>query len=447
MSGTWLPVLLVLAAGLVSGLAAARRLRSESSESSEAADRALRIADLERRRDSLYRQIRNSEDGPDRERLEFSAAHVLQQLDELRGGTPEDNTPERDEHPDKAAAADSGLSGQASAEPVATAPARQGRPMLAAFLSGAALVALVGVLIYWALSDAKPQPQQGGQPAGMTLPGGEHPTVDLPPDVQAEIDVLRNRLAADPSDLLTHKQLALALLAAESFMEAYEMAEQILAAFPDDPDGLYIQGMVRLTMGQDDQALPLLDRVLDQYPNHIMALAGRGMIFFRRNDREAALMIWERALEAAGGSHPDIEQLLAMARGAGGTPSAAPASSTPAAPTAAAPAPQAVAPDSYGIEIVLAPGVQVSPSSTLFVFLRAEAQGPPAAVKRIQGPRFPARLSLGPSDTMLGRPLPESGTISVRLDADGSASTRDDSDLVFEVEAEVGSNVRVVLGQ
>ena len=48
---------------------------------------------------------------------------------------------------------------------------------------------------------------------------------------------------------------------------------------------------------------------------------------------------------------------------------------------------------------------------------------------------------------MLGRPLPESGTISVRLDADGSVSTQGDGDLVSEIDAQVGSSVRVVLGQ
>jgi len=447
VSSTWLPVLVVLAAGLVSGLLAARRLRSESPQSSEAADRVLRLADLERRRDVLYRQIRSSEDGSDRERLELSAAHVLRQLDELRGDSAADGSAASQPSPADEAPSDAAASVAPVVEP--TPVPSCGRPMLAGFLSGAALVALVGVLIYWAMSDAEPQAQQpGGQPAAATLPGGEHPTLSLPPEVQAEIDILRRRLEADPTDLLAHKQLALALLAAESFMEAFDMANGILATLPDDPDGLYIQGMVRLTMGQDDEALPLLERVLDQYPNHIMALAGRGMVFFRRNDREAAVLIWERALAAAGGSHPDIEQLLSMARGTDGEAPADPA------PVSSAPAPASVPPpavevpaDSYSIDIVLAEGVEVPPSATLFVFLRADQQGPPSAVKRIQSPIFPARLSLGPSDTMLGRPLPESGTISIRLDADGSASTKGEGDLVYEIDARVGSSIHVVLGQ
>ena len=54
---------------------------------------------------------------------------------------------------------------------------------------------------------------------------------------------------------------------------------------------------------------------------------------------------------------------------------------------------------------------------------------------------------LEPGDTMLGRPLPESGTISARLDADGSASTRGESDLLAEGPGKLGESVRLVLGE
>ena len=81
------------------------------------------------------------------------------------------------------------------------------------------------------------------------------------------------------------------------------------------------------------------------------------------------------------------------------------------------------------------------------MFLRGEVGGPPAAVKRLQNPVFPLQVILGPQDSMLGRPLPTAGTLSVRLDADGSASTRGDSDLVVETEMQAGSEITVVLGR
>jgi hypothetical protein len=324
--------------------------------------------------------------------------------------------------------------------------------MLVGFLAGSAMVALVGVLIYWALSDAQPRPES--EPAaGGAMMGEEHPTPLLPPAQQQQIDLLRSQLAVDPTDLTAHKQLALALLSAEQYFEAFEMAQQILASFPDDPDGLYISGMVRITMGQNELAMEQLDRVVEQYPNHVLAQTGRGMVFMRMGDTEAATMVFERALVAAGGRHPDLERLLAIARN---TEPANPVADHPEAavqqpaPAVAPPPSQsapAVASDSYGVRVELSPGLSVPSSATLFVFLRDEAGGPPSAVRRVQSPSFPLEVILGPDQTMLGRPMPTSGMLSVRLDADGSASTRDESDLSFETAVEAGSHTRVVLGQ
>lgn len=281
--------------------------------------------------------------------------------------------------------------------------------------------------------------------------GEEHPTSPLPPEEQQQIDLLRTQLDADPTDLASFKRLALALLSAEQYVEAFEMAQQILASFPTDPDGLYISGMVRITMGQNEMAMEQLDRVIEQYPNHVLALAGRGMAFMNMGDPKAAVLVFERALAAAGGRHPDLERLLAAARSREmGTPVADSPQPALEQPAPVMPPPQsapAVAADSYGVRVELSPGFSVSPSATLFVFLRDEAGGPPSAVRRVQSPTFPLEVVLGPDQAMLGRPLPTSGMLSVRLDADGNASTRDESDLSVETAVEAGSHTRVVLGQ
>ena len=183
-------------------------------------------------------------------------------------------------------------------------------------------------------------------------------------------------------------------------------------------------------------------------------MTGRGLVFMRMGDREAAVLVFEQALAAAGGRHPDLEQLIAVARegGAGTAGAARPAPALQQAAPSTSP-PQAVesvpsvAADSYGVRVELAAGLSAPPTATLFVFLRDEAGGPPSAVRRIQSPTFPLEVVLGPEQAMLGRPMPTSGTLSVRLDADGSASTRDDSDLSVETEVEAGSRTTVVLGQ
>ncbi len=429
MSSDWLPVLVVLAVGAIVGLMLARGLaRRQPSKASGRNKRPrrgadeLRINDLEARRDELYEQLRRSETDADRRQLEDQAARVLRELDEL--GAARESASHSDAKPD--------------ADGVDEAPPSPGRPMLVGFLGGVAMVSLVGVLIYFAVSDARPREGAVGPQPAQTTEEGEHPAAaDLPPEVQARLDALRQRVAADPSDIVARKQLAMGLLASGQFFEAFQNAGEILNGNPSDPDGLYVQGMVRMTMGQDDMALANLDQVLEQYPNHVLALAGRGMILMRQGDREAAIIVWERALEAAGGSHPDLEQLLAMARDPAHAGRSRGGDSSATAE---------VAGDEFAVHVDLAPGVVVARGAILFVFLREGEGGPPSAVKRIQAPSFPLEVTLGPGDSMMGRPLPREGTITVRLDADGSATTRGEGDLSADGRGRAGSALRLVLG-
>ena len=433
MSGDWLPVLVVLGVGALFGLFLAWRLRGSAVPASDRqmSDDTLRLADLERRRDELYDRLRRSENEADRAVLEDQAARVLRQIDRLSEEIPGAET-------------ESGQRAQ-SAAPVARG-GPTGRPMLVGFLGGAAMVTLVSVLIFLALGDAEPDRANGMRPGGApaaaaAASGAEHPSGPLPADVEERLATLRQRLAADPTDLVARKRLALALLATDQYFEAFQVSNEILEGRPNDPDGLYVQGMVRMTMGQDELALESLDRVLVQYPNHILALAGRGMVFMRQGDREAAVLVWERALEVAGGRHPDLEELLAMARDASGAttaPLSPPPFERPELPAGT---------EGFGVRVELAAGVSVPRGATLFVFLRRAAEGPPAAVKRVLDPVFPLDILLGPDDAMLGRPLPDSGTISARLDADGSASTRGENDLLAQGPGKLGETIRLVLGE
>jgi hypothetical protein len=72
----------------------------------------------------------------------------------------------------------------------------------------------------------------------------------------------------------------------------------------------------------------------------------------------------------------------------------------------------------------------VPPNAVLFLIARGGAGGPPLAVQRIPGPRFPFEFELGPGDRMI-RTLPFAGelSLSARLDQDGDAGTRTPGDL------------------
>ncbi len=277
-------------------------------------------------------------------------------------------------------------------------------------------------------------------------PGAEgppHPTTPegLPPEVAARIEELRARYEKEPKDLLAHKELALALLATTQYFEAFELAQRLLETYPDDPDGLYIQGVVRLTMGQHDLAIDLLDRVLAQYPNHLQALLYRGLSLYQSGRTGPAIDTWETGLELAGGRHPDLENLLAMAREGGSLPS-------PSAPTSPAGADGELVTDGYPVRLELGPAAGTVAGGTLFLFLRAEEGGAPVAVKRIINPVFPMELLLGPGDVMIeGDEIPEAGLLVARLDRDGSVSTQDDQDLGAQAPAQRGALSRLVLSK
>ncbi|MDX1643697.1 MAG: hypothetical protein R3244_04980, partial [Thermoanaerobaculia bacterium] len=128
MSGEWFPVLLVLALGSLAGLLVAwwmRRSRRAASSEQLAADAALRLKDLERRKRELYERLEGEEDAADRQLLEDQAARVLREIDRLRGELPAAAVAAAEARvasaPAPAAASSSG------------APSGAGRPMMIGF--------------------------------------------------------------------------------------------------------------------------------------------------------------------------------------------------------------------------------------------------------------------------------------------------------------------------
>ena len=120
--------------------------------------------------------------------------------------------------------------------------------------------------------------------------------------------------------------------------------------------------------------------------------------------------------EAAGGPSPT---------GGRGAPPVAPGGGTPIRGT-----------------LVLAPELadSVPGGSVLFLVARNPAGGPPVAVKRILEPRFPMDFELGPDDRMI-QAIPFQGplVLSVRVDADGNATSRQPGDLSGSAAAPVNA--------
>jgi hypothetical protein len=334
------------------------------------------------------------------------------------------------------------------------------------FLVGVASTVIIGALVHWATVGSKPRPEEARADQGAPIspgtpgsrmapasPGATSPeeadrahdeSSELAPEVRAQLDTLRARIAAAPQDLNARRQFAVALLNSNQLMEAFEQARELQKLVPDDADGLFVEGVVRLAMGQWPISVQLMDRVLAQHPDHVLASLAKGQAQAALGQLPQAIATWKLGLAAAGGSYPPIEEMIAQAEAAGSGPatSAALAASDPAAGSGAG--------SIYRVHIELAPGT-VGPRGeggappTLFVALRGEAPGPPAAVKRIDNPAFPLEIALTADDSMMGQPLPEKGSLSIHLDGDGNASTRADGDLGATVPAISGTPVTVFL--
>ncbi len=204
------------------------------------------------------------------------------------------------------------------------------RPALAGYLAGLATAGIIAMVMADAPPDAEteaPAVSTRTPPAAVPAEGDkwnvppedkwntpQHSEVPISAETQGKIAPLEARLAADPGDVLARKQLAVVLLRDRQLMLAYEHASELLKANPDDPDGLYVHGVVRLAMGHAPHAIELLDRVLARYPEHALALEARAEARRKIGDQSGAALTAAKAREAAGGGDSDVDQLLAAAK-------------------------------------------------------------------------------------------------------------------------------------
>lgn len=457
---TWLPGIVVLAAGLLFGLSLAFRLRGQggkkTSQETDSPDTRLKIRDLEARRDDLYRRIRAADEdklgAEEVATLEETAAHTLRELDLLSAQLPE--TAGRKKPKGKATSEPTTAAAPEEAKRPTPAGEKTTRnPLLIGFAFGAAMVAVVALLVYWAVEDAQPTAPMTSAQSGMGTNQPQQGEIEIPPEVAAQIEALQGRLVEEPGDLLARKQLALTYVASGQFVEAFSQASQVLQQSPEDPDGLLVHGIVRLTMGQASQAVTLLDQVLAQIPDHRQALIYRGLALYQTGKVEQALDTWDMGLQMAGGSDPEFEELIRMAQSGSSQPAGMPPVNQPPAqpvqepPSSTEPVALEPNPEGYSLSIDLAPGTQVPPQATLFVFLRPAAGGPPVAARRISTPRFPMVLTLGIDDSMMGSELPDTGNLVARLDGDGNVASAHAGDLETQAQASKGQVSRLTLGQ
>lgn len=404
----------------------AARLKAEGASTG-----AARRVELEEEHARLVAGLRADDlTDADRAELELAAAQVLRDLDQLE-------VPAGDE---VAGDAPDAAPESASTTTTATSPAAYRRAAWVGFAWGVGATLGVLALVWLAGGDSRlrrqGEPITGGDALRREVeipPDFQHPGGEIPEEARAQLEQLERRWSED-RDLAALKELTLANLALERFMEAHRWSEVILEQDPDDPDGHYAQGVVRMAMGRSQEAVERFDRVLADYPNHLLALVAKGAALRGLGRTDQARATWEQALLVSGGQ-PQIEQMLAELEQRT-QPRPEDSSTRQAQPVQPEIDPAA----SYRVELTC--GGDRPEAGTLFVILRGPSSagegGPPIAVQRLDDPTLPAAISLSRADSMMGSDLPAEATLIARWDGDGNALTREDLPEV-ESAATVGS--------
>ena len=286
-----------------------------------------------------------------------------------------------------------------------------------------------------AAGGIEPAPPGGaagpGRPSDATAAGGPAP------DVEAMVDSLAAKLAADPADAEGWLLLARSRAVQERFDEAVTAYERAHALLGDSPSLLadWTEAEAALAGNRfPAHALDRFDRALEIDPDHEKSLWLGGFAAIQHGRPDVARARWERLLarqEAGSREASVVSELLARVDGA--APSAAPPAVRPDAAGAtgsddpagtaesggpagaggsAGPAGSAEAVDPGGpadgprivVEVSLAPGfaIELDGREPVFVFARAPSgTGPPAAVARTTVAALPATVVLDASSAMV----------------------------------------------
>jgi len=443
-STDWLSAIgILLSGGIIAFMFLYGSRRRQTAAAALAPDTALR--DLELRRDALIGQLRELEESPvpnieEQRRLELQTAEVLRAIDVAQKKAPK--------RP---------VSSSAVPPIPATVAARGMNPAMKGFLWGVGSVVLLGFLGWFVYIKSNPRGAGDGLTGGG--PPGQAPmaaTTTDPHPAKAQddpaIQALSAKVAGNPADLGTRRQLAKALLDREDLMGAYEQTKAILAADPADATALTYQAIVRMAMGDATSARQLLESATKSDPKFTDAWITLAWLNTQQGKSDEAAA----AIEEAAARHPDDADrlhgiLVQMRNRQAGAPAQAATNDQGPAGSSMTPRAAATAADTAGglhLTLSLDPSAKATPGAVLFVLARAAGvtSGPPAAVKRIDNPTFPLTVDLTSADSMLGQPLPASVRLEARLDSDGNATTKPPTDpAAAQDHVAAGSSVALVL--
>jgi cytochrome c-type biogenesis protein CcmH len=427
----WGPAVAFLSAGLVVGaLILWRVLRKAPAAADAPPEGSLERRDLLAKLDGLIAQLRELEDTggkrtaaqhrDERFLLELQAARTVVALDAL--SAPSGEATRKPRVPAPAAVAGE----RAPADAVAAAPRGSA---LAGFIWGVGSAAVLGLLFFFVSQSSKERPP-GGSVTGNTPMEGASGAATASDDGSAEIAGLEARVRQDPENLEARLDLARLHLMRQDMMAVYNETQAVLQRDPGNPRGMAYQSLVRLAMGQPDEAEKMLVEALNKNPNLLEGYLHLMFVYTRVGKPQQAEATMKRATERFPDRAATLRRLLAQMRegpadepaaGAGG-----PASGRSDA-EAAAGGGRSV---SGVIDLDAAARAALRPGAIVFVMLRESGfgAGPPLAARRLPAASFPLAFEIGQGDAMAGGQVPDDVLVEARLDSDGDPITRPRSD-------------------
>jgi tetratricopeptide (TPR) repeat protein len=415
----WTSAIAILAGGLFLGALIVFFFSRRKSAPRLAVD--LDRKDLEAKRDALIAQLRALDDTnvDERARLEAETANVLRKLD---------NAPRSPRPParQKGGGQPRG-EGEGEGRP-AMNPAMKG------FLWGAGSFAALAGLAFFVMNQSTPR-QEGGSVTGNT-PVMQQPQQAAPQQTSPAVMQLQAAVQNDPNNLQLRNDLAQAYLETDNLMAVFEQTKFVLDKAPDDSRALTYQSLVRMAMGEADEATKMLQHATKSDPKNLDGWVALAWVYVQQKKLDDAEKMIAEAKKASPKDTARLDQVFQQMQAQ---------ATAPAQPTEAqmasgelpaghppvdggpAPAPASAGEKSITVTLDIDPSA-AQKSGILFVMARNPMGGPPYAVKRLQVTSFPITLSLGSADSMMGQPLPDKFRLEARLDSDGIATTKPPTD-------------------
>jgi tetratricopeptide (TPR) repeat protein len=411
---SWTPPLVALTLGAVGGaLVVALRSRYKRAPAAPPVDIA-RESDLKQRYDALLRRLAEGATAEERSAIELEAARVLMEM-ESRESVPGQNSK----------ADEPGRGSQVS-------PPARPTPAWVGFLYGLLTMGAVGGLILLASQGSTPRPEGGSPTGGPPMASSSEGT---PAGNESAIAALEEAVRNSPTDIAQRIELTRAYLRQRDLMKVFEQTKAVLEIAPGNPHALTYQALVRIAMGQADQAETMLLTALKTEPAIEDAYIHLAIARLQLGNRKGA----EEAIQEAQKRFPEDREQLAqvfrqIASGADNSgEKALPPGEHPSVPASGS-ATGAPGPSNAQVSVVvdLPKGVSVPETAILFVIVREAgmAGGAPVAVKRVQAVNFPITVTLSDKDSMAGESLPGLLRLDARIDRDGDPLTKDPRDPV-----------------